>query len=267
MGRFHRAGASIDHLERLGRLSSPVHSLSCAAKLAVTFIFIALVISIPRETPGRLMPFFIYPAILLSLSSTPLKPLFARLAVALPFALAMAITNIIFEREPVFSIAGLAVTRGVLSSATLILKTTLCVFSALLLIATTPFSAIAGVLTKNRLLRIFGLQIMMSYRYIGVLIEEAGNSWTAYMLRSPSAKAIKLWDMGAFLGGMLLRSMDKAGRVYNAMKCRGFYGVYVSAKTEKFGAEDIIFMFTASLILVFLRFFDLSAALGAFVVR
>jgi cobalt/nickel transport system permease protein len=36
-------------------------------------------------------------------------------------------------------------------------------------------------------------------------------------------------DMGTFVGQLVFRSFDRAGRVYAAMRCRGFDGVYRSA--------------------------------------
>lgn len=262
---FHAAAAGIDHLERLSRRQSPVHRMSAISKIAVTFVFIAIAVSVPQNNPARLIQFFFYPAIMLALSGTPLKPVIARLGIALPFVLAFGITNIVLDRQPVFYAGSFAVTHGMISCWTLFLKTLLCVFAALLLIATTPFSAIARALTAPAMLRVFGLQFVMTYRYIAVLLEEAGDSWTAYMLRAPGVKAIKLRDMGAFLGALLLRSAERASRVYSAMKCRGFSGIYVSAEKSHFNIKNLIFVLAWSAALVFIRFFDINSTLGALI--
>lgn len=265
MGHFHKAAAGIDHLERLGRRSSPVHRRAAAAKIAVTLVFIAAAVSVPQSNPSRLIQLFFYPAVMLALSGTPPRPLITRLAAALPFALAFGLTNIFLDRQPILRIAGFAVTRGMISCWTLFLKTVLCVFAALLLIATTPFSAIARTLTTLAPIRILGLQFVMSYRYIAVLLEEAGNSWTAYMLRAPNVQAIKLRDIGSFLGALLLRSADRAERVYSAMKCRGFSGVYVGAENSVLNLTDWMFVFCWSAAVVLLRVFDISSTIGALV--
>jgi cobalt/nickel transport system permease protein len=264
MGHFHRAAAGIDHIERLGRRRSPVHSLGAASKLLVSLFYIVLVISFPQSAPDALAPFIFYPAVLMSLSGTPYKPLLARLAAALPFALAVGISNMALLRAPAFSAAGFIITQGMVSFAAIMLKTALSVFAVLILIATTPFTDIAALLTAPRPLRVIGLQIVLTYRYIATLLGEAGDMWTAYMLRAPGVKAIRMSDMGAFLGQLLLRSVDKAERVYFAMKCRGFSGVYTGcSQTAHFSGADFLFMGVCALSLCTLRFFNVSLLLGA----
>jgi cobalt/nickel transport system permease protein len=142
------------------------------------------------------------------------------------------------------------------------LKALLSVFAVLILIATTPFNEICALLTKVRGLNIFGVQLSLSYRYISVLINEAQCMWTAYLLRAPAEKAIKMKDMGSFLGQLLLRSFDRAERVYSAMQCRGFCGVYHPTKRQPLRVTDIAFLLTAAAALVILRFFNLSLLIG-----
>jgi cobalt/nickel transport system permease protein len=263
VGHFHRAAAGIDHIERLGRRSSPVHSLSAAAKLAVTMLFIVLVVSVSQGAPDELVPFVFYPAVMMSLSGTPYRPLLSRLAAALPFALAVGLSNMALLREGAFSVGGFVVTLGMVSFAAIMLKTALCVFAVLILIATTPFTEIAALLTAPRPLRIVGLHIVLTYRYIATLLGEAGDMWTAYMLRSPGVKALKMKDMGPFLGQLLLRSFDKAERVYHAMKCRGFSGVYRSAVAPaRLAGADGIFLCACALSLCALRLCRTSLLLG-----
>jgi cobalt/nickel transport system permease protein len=109
------------------------------------------------------------------------------------------------------------------------MKTLLSVFAVLLLIATTPFTAISCQLTRMGLPKIAALQLVMTYRYIGTLLREAGAMFTAYTLRSPVSRGVLMKDMGTFVGQLVFRSFDRAGRVYAAMRCRGFDGVYRSA--------------------------------------
>jgi hypothetical protein len=61
----------------------------------------------------------------------------------------------------------------------------------------------------------------MTYRYLSVLWDEAAAMVTAYTLRCGGA-GIGIKDSGPFLGRLLLRGFDRAGRVYQAMKCRGY---------------------------------------------
>jgi cobalt/nickel transport system permease protein len=265
MGRFHGAAAGIDHLERLARRSSAIHGLSAGVKLAVTFIYITLVVSFGQNEISNLVPFLIYPVILMALSATPARPLLARLVIALPFALAVGLGNMLLLTGGVFTIGALTITRGMIALASILLKTAFSVLAVLILIATTPFTNIAALLTAAKPLRIVGLQIVLTYRYIATLLGEAGDSWTAYMLRAPKLKAVRMKDMGAFMGSLLLRSFDKAERVYYAMKCRGFTGIYHTNERAGLSVADWVFLLASAGVLAFMRAVNISLLLGTLV--
>ncbi|MDR3356887.1 MAG: cobalt ECF transporter T component CbiQ [Spirochaetaceae bacterium] len=262
MSRFHSAAAGIDHLERLSYGDSPVHRLSPGVKTAVTLVFLVLAISFPSENLSGLVPFLLYPACMMSLSGTPYRPLLARLVVAFPFALFGGLSNLLFMRETAFSLGGFAVSRGLVSFASIMLKTLLCVLAVLILMATTPFNEVCALLTRRRGLAVIGLQLSLTYRYIDVLLGEAQRMWTAYALRAPGAKAVRIADMGSFLGQLLLRSFDRAERVYNAMKCRGFAGRYHTRKRRPLRPSDMAFLVGISAALTLMRFFNVSLLIG-----
>jgi cobalt/nickel transport system permease protein len=209
-----------------------------------------------------LVPFLLYPAILMSLSGTPYKPLLVRLLAALPFSLMGGISNLLLIRDPAFSVGTFTITLGMVSFGSIMLKTLLTVFAVLLLIATTSFVEIGYQLTVMGLPKLLSLQLVMTYRYISVLLGEAGSMYTAYILRAPNQKGIKMKDMGSFLGQLILRSFDRAERVYQAMKCRGFQGMYHGRVNRRFRLADYGYTLgLLGMILVF-RFFNLSLFLG-----
>jgi cobalt/nickel transport system permease protein len=221
-----------------------------------------LVISFPSQNVSGLVPFCLYPAVFMSLSLTPYRPLLSRLAAALPFALAGGISNIILLRETAFFVGGFSVTVGMVSFASIMLKCVLSVFAVLILIATTSFADLSAWLTAPRPLRIIGLQLVMTYRYITTLLDEAQDMFIAYILRAPEHRGIKMKDMGPFLGQLLLRSFDRAERVYQAMKCRGFAGIYHGNHPGAPRPADGAFVLVTTLALLALRFFNLSRLLG-----
>jgi cobalt/nickel transport system permease protein len=143
------------------------------------------------------------------------------------------------------------------------MKTFFSVLAVLILIATTSFGDLAALLTAPRSFRVIGLQIVMTWRYIGTLLDEAQDMMTAYSLRAPGVKGIKMRDMGSFAGQLLLRSFDRAGRVYAAMKCRGFSGVYHGNRPAALRGGDWLYMIGTAAALLFLRFLDISLIFGA----
>jgi cobalt/nickel transport system permease protein len=212
--------------------------------------------------PSALFPFLLYPAVLMPLSGTPVRPIFARLRLALPFALFAGLSNLILMRETAFTLGALPVSFGLLSFFSLILKTGLSVCAVLILIATTPFTALAEALTAPRFLRPLGLQLALSYRYLFTLLGEAEAMWTAYSLRSPESKAVAIGDFGSFLGQLLLRSFDRAQRVYDAMRCRGFSGVYYGPARPKSGGAAVLFVLFSAAALFLIRFVPVSNLIG-----
>jgi cobalt/nickel transport system permease protein len=262
VANFYQAAAGMDRLERLSLGDSPVHRLHPLAKLLTTLVYMGVVISFPTYAVSGLIPFLVYPFLMMPASGTPLRPLAGRLLCALPFSLMGGISNLILMRDTAFFIGGFAVSLGLVSFASIMLKTFLTVFAVLLLIATTSFTDLSAQLAALRAPKILCLQLIMTYRYIGLLLREAALMMTAYFLRAPNQKGIRMKDMGSFLGQLILRSFDRSGRVYQSMQCRGFRGVYAGTWRAKPGFRD--WLYTASLVsgIFFLRFLNLSLFLG-----
>jgi cobalt/nickel transport system permease protein len=261
MTAFSRAASDLHTLEQCAQGDSPLHRAHPRTKIAVTLGDLAAVVSFPGQNVSALAPFAVYPLALLALSGVGAGLLFRRLLAALPFAAMVGLGNLFVLRTPMFALGPLAVSAGMLSLASILLKTALTVSAVLLLLASTPFAAISGELAALGLPDILCLQLALTYRYLSVLTEEARSMHSAYRLRS-GRERVRMRDMGVFLGQLLLRSVDRAGRVYDAMKCRGFRGVFVSGSRRKFCPRDALCVLLAAVPLVCLRFFNFSVILG-----
>jgi cobalt/nickel transport system permease protein len=261
---LYRAIGGMDKLERLALGGSAIHRLHPMAKLLTTAAYVAAVLSFPSREVSGLVPFLLYPAVLMPLSGTPYRPLAGRLLFALPFPLMGALGNLILLRETAFVLGGFSVSYGMASFASIMLKTLFSVFAVLLLIATTPFAEIARQLARIGVPDILCLQLLMTYRYLSVLLAEAASMFTAYVLRAPGQKGVKMKDMGSFLGQLVLRSFDRAGRVHQAMQCRGFHGVreYPGKARAGFKRSDYVYIGAFAAGLLILRWFNLSVFLG-----
>jgi cobalt/nickel transport system permease protein len=113
-----------------------------------------------------------------------------------------------------------------------------------------------------RRLRIPGIFITMfemTYRYIGVLLIQAYSMSIAYSLRCANKRGIEIKDMGSFAGQLLLRSFDRADRVYNAMKCRGYALQNISRNSGKLALSDVVFFAGVSLLCVTFRIVDVNS--------
>ena len=228
--------------EQLAAQQTPIHRLHPLAKLLATAAFIVAVASFGRYSCLALAPYLFYPFILMALADLPYRILLTRLLVALPFCLFAGISNAILEQEAAITIGNITLSLGMLSLATILLKMYLCVMAALLLVATTPFAELSAQLRRMHVPAAFVLSFEMAYRYIGVLLEEAGSMRTAYALRSGTAKAIELGHMGPFVGQLLLRGLDRAERVYAAMCCRGYSPDFIPVSRQRLAGADFLFM-------------------------
>jgi cobalt/nickel transport system permease protein len=260
MTELRRAAAGIAALEEYALKASPLGAVHPAAKILAAAAYIVCVASFPSTDLSGLVPYALYPAVLAPLSNIPAAALAKRLAPVLPFALMGGIANLIFLKDPAFVLGSFVISKGALSFAVILLKAIFCALSALILAGSTPFQAICAELRRLHVPAVFCVQLALMYRYIAVLLGEASAMHTAYRLRS-AEKAVRLKDMGSFLGHLALRSIDKAGRVYNAMKLRGVGGIF-HAPRLRMKAADYLFCLSVSALCVFFRFFNLPHFLG-----
>jgi len=242
-------------LEELAKKRTPVHALHPAAKLIVTFVFILCLISSGRYDFAGLTVYFFYPAVLIALSELPLKSILLRTLPALPFVLFSGVSNIIFER----AIAPIGISYGVLSCLVLVEKALLTVSALVILAATTQSRALLGQLQRAHVPRIFTTTVMLCFRYLSLLAQEAADMTRAYHLRSVRQRGLEMKHVGAFIGQLLLRSIDRAERVYAAMQCRGFDGTFPATQAQPQDRGSIWYGLLVSLSLIALRVIGVTA--------
>ena len=264
MANISDSMSTINSLEEMADGKTIIHQFHPMVKLVITLLYIVLVVSFDPYNITGLVFFAFYPVIMMALAEIPYKPLLTRLLVALPFAFFAGVSNIIFDRDLLFLIGTVPVTTGVISFFSIMIKTVFTVMEVLILIATTSLPQISYQLLSIKVPKLIVEQIMLTYRYISVLMQEVSNMYTAYMLRSPGAKGIKMKDMGIFVGQLLLKSFDRAENIYFAMKCRGYDGHYVYAKPDPMKSADWLFLLLTAGLLLLMRFFNLSQFIGSF---
>jgi cobalt/nickel transport system permease protein len=236
-------GARIKALRTLEGLSAgntAIHRLHPLAKLMCTFVFIVMVASVGRYGFTQLAPYLFYPFVISALAELPHRILLPRVLIALPFCLFAGLSNVFFDRGTALVLGGVAVSYGVISLATILLKMYLCVMAALLLVAAAPMTEITSQLRRLRVPLIFVMVLDITYRYIGVLFEEALTGMTAYRLRSGGKKALAMKHMGTFAGQLLLRGFDRAERVHVAMRCRGYSLRHIPPARQPWQYQDTL---------------------------
>lgn len=257
-----QAMRELHQMDELSSMDSFIHRCHPLAKLLVTIAYIFTVASFSRYDLTGLIPMLLYPMLLFAVSGLSVRLCFYKLRFILPLVCAVGIWNPFLDRTVMLVAGNIIITGGMISFVTLMLKGIYALMASFLLIATTNIEKICHALRLLRVPEFLATQVLMTYRYISLMLQEAGTMVNAYMLRAPGQKGIHFSAWGSFAGQLLLRSMDRAQELYQSMQMRGFHGMFYYADVERFHARDAVYLIFWLMIFLFLRFFKLSELVG-----
>lgn len=263
MKRIDHAIVELKEMDAMAAQSSPVHSLNATVKFLVTVLYIVLVVSFGKYELSGLFVMILYPVLMFQLSGTSIARCFYKMRIVLPLVCAVGLFNPFFDRAPMLAAGGVTVTGGVISMITLMLKGVFCVTASYILVATTPFDRICAALRRLHVPGFIVTLLLLTYRYISVMMEEVSVMTDAYMLRAPHQKGVQRSAWGSFLGQLLLRSMDRAEELYSSMKLRGLSGEFLYADPGRCGIRDWAFLLVSAGAFFAMRYLDLAAMLGS----
>ncbi len=267
MNKLHKALRELSEMDRLAALDSPIHRLDPLAKFLVTVLYIAVTVSFGKYRLGAVAVMALFPVLLFSLSGIPVRTCFYKLRLVLPLVLFVGLFNPVFDRTPMLKIGQVTVSGGVISMLTLMMKGVFSLMASFLLVATTPIDSLCAALRKIRVHSMLVTLLLLTYRYVGVLTEEAAVMTDAYHLRAPGQRGIHISAWGSFLGQLLLRSMARAEDLYDAMQLRGYDGTFRYASLPKIKAFDVLFFVFFSAAILVCRFVNISGLIGGLFVR
>jgi cobalt/nickel transport system permease protein len=257
----------IGTLDRLAAGNTVVHALDPRAKLVATLAFILTVVSFGRYEVAALLPLLVFPLALSIQAQIPGPYLLRKLLIASPFAVMVGMFNPLLDQTVLLHVVGTNVTGGWVSFVAILLRFALTVTAALVLIATTGFAQVCMALTRLGTPRIFATQLLFLYRYIFVLTEEGLRMSRARALRSFGHRGTGLKIYGFMLGQLLLRTMDRAGRIHRAMLCRGFDGEVRLNRHLRWRRKDMLFVCGWLGFFALARVFNLPQELGQMLLK
>jgi cobalt/nickel transport system permease protein len=262
-------GAILDfkRLDLLGTGISAVHRLDARAKVLVTLVFIVSVVSFDRYVLGSLLPFFLYPAVMLALGDLPAGYLAKKVALVIPFAFIVGMLNPLFDRQVLVSLGPFGISGGWLSCGSIVIRAILTVGASLVLVAVTGFPAICQALERLGMPRAFAVQLLFLYRYIFVLTEEGARAARARELRSVGQKGMGPRVFASLVGNLLLRTWQRAERIHMAMLARGFAGEFHARLAPRCGTRELFFVGGWTGLFIVLRLLDVTQLLGQLVMR
>jgi cobalt/nickel transport system permease protein len=242
MGSAAYGWISLGRMDELGRLDTPVHRIDARAHIIATAGFIVAVMSFPPHTVAALMPLFIFPVALMNLGQIPAGVILRKVVIASPFAIVIGIFNPLFDREPAMALGSWVITGGWLSFVSILMRFALTVSAALTLVAITGMYRLASGLERLGVPAVFVNQLLFMYRYLFVLVDEGATMVRAVQMRSPGLRALPMRVFGGLTGHLLLRAMDRARRIHQAMVARGFDGALRTGRERSWAARDVMFV-------------------------
>lgn len=227
-----------------------IHPLS---RFFVTLLFILLVISFPMYDLGGLSGMIIYLLMIGIWNEISFRKCIKHIWPVLILVSVVGIANPFLDKSVYCLINGFAITGGVISMLTLMIKGIFCVTASYCLIATTDMEQLCYGLRKLHIPKEIITLVLLIYRYLIVLLKEAERMSQAYRLRAPGQKGIQIKNWGSFVGQLLLRSIDRAELVYESMVLRGYNGELPGNRFSGSKLLSILYVFIWGIILIFLR--------------
>ena len=267
MSRFDTSCIAWGFMDQLSRRDSPIHRLDPRSKLLITLCFIVTILSFDKYEIAALLPFFIFPLVMVFMADLPIGYLLKRIIWVAPFVLLIGIFNPMLDRMPMVVLGPLRISAGWISYCSLLIRFVLAVWASLILLAGTGIHGVCFALEKLGVPRVFTVQVLFLHRYLFQLVHEGGRLLRARAVRSFGQQGLSLAVFGSMTGHLLLRTLDQSDRIYRAMRCRGFDGHIHTTHHYRFTVRDALFMTGWFTIFMFLRFFNLSRIMGQWILE
>jgi cobalt/nickel transport system permease protein len=199
-----------DFFDRFSRLDSSIHHLPSYVKLLFSIGIIFTVVIIPIHYRWVFFMFFIILILVSFISKIPWRFIGSRLLFLEPFALGIAVMSL-------FQHNGFAIFLSIL------IKSTLCLLTIILLSNTTPFSEILSIFRRIGAPTLLITVLALTYRYLFVLSDEATRLRRARDSRMFVIRRSRIWlSLTSLMGQLFIRSTERSERIYTAMISRGW---------------------------------------------
>ena len=239
--------------------SSTLYSVDTRVKWVGAFTVALIVLAIPIFTWAVYILLF---SILLSsaiATHLPLKQVFSRtLLIEIPVLLVLIPLPFIKEARPLVEMTLLGISVRVslgelMRISALLVRSWLIILTMALFTMTTPPDRIFSSLASMGFPTILVNTILLMWRYLSLLSEQARTMSNARELRSiqphtatKRKRVSVLWKMksaGSMLGGLFIRAYERSERIYQAMQLRGFDGTFQTMETQPLSTPQILQIF------------------------
>lgn len=263
MSRLNNAIHEVNRIDETAAKDQWINNIHPLVKLLLTFIYIIFVVSVNEYRLDSLIAMTVYPVAVFILGELSLKECLKRLRFVLPIVFIVGIFNPLFDRRPYAMFYGITITTGMISMVSLIIKGVFSVIASYILVATTTIEKICHALRMLHVPAVIVTQIMLMYRYILLLLNEAHRITQAYELRAPGQKGVHFKVWGSLSGQLLLRSIDRSQAVYESMCLRGYTGEFEYYNKVKINPSDVWYFIMCLALMIVLRYIPVIRMAGS----
>ncbi len=245
--------------------ATAIHRLDPRPRVVVTFCF-ALIVSLVDSAPALWSALAVGAATVVMARLSPRMLLRRLLHVNIFMALLFVTVPLTTPGQALFRIGSLRyTTEGVAFAAMLTMKANAIVLVFTSLLGTIELSSLGHALqhlrVPDRLIHLF----LFTLRYLDVVHHAHVDLLRAMKARGfrPRMNLHTYRSYGSLVAMLLVRSLERAERVMDAMKCRGFKGRFVITRHFVLHRRDAVFCVVSTLVMCLCVFLDLLVSGGS----
>jgi len=247
---FLKTFEDIVYNERFSSINGFIQKIDPRVKIISFTAFILVAIVARNIIPLMILIFMTF--ILSTASKIPLKFFMIRTSLV-PIFVAMIASPLLFTTpgDSIFVMNyyeySISITiEGLYKALQFILRVWACANSLILLVLTTSFSSLVHAIERFKVPKVFTMMILITYRFIFLLINEAHRMVLAkesrIVKRESRLRAMK--SLSNMMGILFIRSYERGERVYLAMIARGYKGSIRTLSKMGIKSGDLVFVFT-----------------------
>jgi cobalt/nickel transport system permease protein len=242
------------HLEAIAPGGDTIARLDPRTRLLAAVAFAVVTVSLSQPAP--LAAAAVVALALAVAARLPLRATARRLLAVDGFILAMLVSlPFTTPGTPLASLGPLTASReGAALAAAIAVKANAVLVALMALVGTLEPARLAHALERLRVPPVLVQLLVFTVRYIDVLRDEYGRLRRAMRARAftPRTDRHTLRALGHLIGMLVVRAAERAERVLEAMKCRGFRGRFALLAELRFSRADGRAAALATLVLVLL---------------
>lgn len=230
-------------IDRYAEMDSPIHRIE--PRIKVVSFGILIVSAVFASTIPAALFFLVVAAALLLVSRLPVRFICTRMKVICVFVIPILILMpITVPGIPILSLGPLAFTAEGLSFAVLVtIRSVTAILLVVTMLGTQRFDTTLKALALLRVPGIIVQMLLFTYRYIYVMIDEFLRIWSSMRAKGYTFRFTRhgLSMIGNCIGMLLIKSYERAERVYQAMIAKGYAGKPVSFSSFQITLPDGLF--------------------------